>query len=80
MIRGEAGVFVQVESRHLGEIEPIARVHRGQFRVKRKRRAPRGQPEDGARFCADERGGNPGGFSRGFPGGGCDDNFHTAKL
>jgi len=76
----EADVFVQVERRDAGKIEAVAGVHRGQFLVKAQGRAAGREAEDGGGFRADERGNNSGRFSRGFPGGGCDDNFHGIKL
>lgn len=80
MVRGESHVFIQVEGRDAGKIELAARMHGRQFSVKPQRRAPRCQPQHGPRPGADQRGRDPGRFSRSFPGGGCDDNFHPANL
>ena len=50
MIFGQADVFVEVERRHLREIEPFLLVQPDQFLVEAQRRTARRQTEDRVRF------------------------------
>ncbi len=80
MRRGQADIFVEVESRDLTEIEPLVAMHADQFLIELQRGASGGEAEHGVRFFSDYASDNLGGEEATGLGVFADEDFHDCRL
>ncbi len=78
--RTQPHVFIQVERRHLGKVQPLFPVQANQFLVKQQRRTARRHPQHAVRFLADKFRNKTGRSARGGLGIGFDDDAHAKTL
>jgi len=76
----ETGILVEVEGRHLAEIQPLRSVHFDEDPVHLERRLSRGEAEDGVRLFPDEGRRDFGGDEARLAAVGLDDDFHSRII